>query len=232
MPYIYKIISPKKRIYVGSTININERFKSYYRLKCKTQVRLYNSFKKYGVENHEFIIITECTINEMFNLENYYGNLYNTLDDKFGLNCVLPKAGTTFNSRTLETRLKLSKSNKGKIVSDETKLKLRNINLGKPSKNKGKKIHTEESRNKMRISHTGKILNDNHKNNISKSLKNKLPKNHKLIIEKRSKIVLLNDYNIIFNSISETANFFKISPTIISLILNNKKINKYNISLI
>ena len=70
MPHIYKITSPKNKVYVGSTINIKKRFNSYRNLKCKTQVRLYRSFIKYGVENHKFEIITECNIENIYKLEN------------------------------------------------------------------------------------------------------------------------------------------------------------------
>ena len=42
---IYKITSPSNKVYVGQSININARFKSYLRLSSnKKQSRLYNSF--------------------------------------------------------------------------------------------------------------------------------------------------------------------------------------------
>jgi predicted GIY-YIG superfamily endonuclease len=52
MFYIYKITSPSGKIYIGITKDINRRFKSYEKLRCKNQIFLYNSILKYGWENH------------------------------------------------------------------------------------------------------------------------------------------------------------------------------------
>ena len=54
---IYKITSPLGYIYIGQSINIDYRFNVYKKLKCKSQLRIYNSFVKYGVDNHIFEII-------------------------------------------------------------------------------------------------------------------------------------------------------------------------------
>ena len=53
---IYKITSPKGRVYIGQSIDILYRFKKYKQMQCKGQVRLYNSFLKHNVENHLFEI--------------------------------------------------------------------------------------------------------------------------------------------------------------------------------
>ena len=45
---IYKITSPTKKIYIGQSINIEYRIESYKKLiRCKKQIKLYNSLKKY-----------------------------------------------------------------------------------------------------------------------------------------------------------------------------------------
>lgn len=73
---IYKITNPKGRIYIGSSKNIPYRWEHYYkRLNCKKQVKLFNSFLKYGYENHTFEVIEECTIDVLLKRENYYGHL-------------------------------------------------------------------------------------------------------------------------------------------------------------
>jgi len=229
MPHVYKITSPKNKIYIGSTVNINNRFNSYKRLDCKSQIRLYRSFLKYGVDKHKFEIITECTIEDMYKLENYYGNLYNCLHTFFGLNCVLPKAGTKFNSRTEETKIKISINMKGRIVSEETKQKLRIINTGKISNMKGINYHKKESKKKMSISHTGKKLSEETKNKISISHKNRIPKNHSQIIKIRKKIILFIDYGIFFNSLTECSIFFGKSIALISMIVNKKRKHSLNL---
>jgi group I intron endonuclease len=229
MAHIYKITSPSKKVYVGSTTNIKARFSCYKALKCKTQTRLYNSFLKYGVLSHKFEIITECENDKMYELECYFGNLYNTLS-KNGLNCVLPNKDDKFVCRSFETRQKLSKSNTGKKISDETKEKLRLINLGKESKNKGRK-HTKEAISKMKKSHTGKVLSNSHKENIRIKHKGKTPKNFiESIKGKRAKLIIDNNYGIFHESIKQAANFYGVSASLISFSLVGKRINRFNLS--
>jgi len=63
---IYKIISPSGRIYVGQTRNFKSRCSDYKNLdKVVKQRRLYNSFVKYGSENHTIDFIESCEIEEL-----------------------------------------------------------------------------------------------------------------------------------------------------------------------
>lgn len=57
---IYKITSPTKKVYIGQSVNIERRFLVYKKLNCKKQPRLYDSFRKYGVDKHKFEILCEC----------------------------------------------------------------------------------------------------------------------------------------------------------------------------
>ena len=111
---IYKITSPSNKVYVGQSININARFKSYLRLSSnKKQSRLYNSFLKYGIINHKFEILEECNIELLNERERHYQDLYDVIG-KNGLNCRL-----TFTN------------DKSGVISNETKLKLKNTSSKK-----------------------------------------------------------------------------------------------------
>ena len=57
---IYKISSPKGRIYIGQSVNINYRWYQHRHNTNQEYALLYRSFKKYGVENHLFTLIEEC----------------------------------------------------------------------------------------------------------------------------------------------------------------------------
>lgn len=81
---IYKITNPKNKIYIGKTKNYHKRISQYKRLHCKSQKLLYRSFLKYGVENHKFEIITECSFIDLPKYESYYIDLYDSI--KTGLN--------------------------------------------------------------------------------------------------------------------------------------------------
>lgn len=113
---IYKITSPINRVYIGSSNDIQNRFCSYRNLKCKSQTQLYRSLKKYGVQNHIFEVLEECTIGMLLERESYYGNLYKVLDKRYGLNCRLPKANENHKCMSEETKRKIGKANKGKYI--------------------------------------------------------------------------------------------------------------------
>lgn len=76
---IYKITSPTGKIYIGQSWNIKERFRTYKRLKCKAQRKLYSSLAKYSTCLHIFSIeeeIKNCTQSELDSKENYYWKFY------------------------------------------------------------------------------------------------------------------------------------------------------------
>ena len=127
---IYKITSPKGRIYIGQTLNFVTRFNKYKNGKCKGQIRLYNSFLKYGTDNHIFEIIEICSENEMNNRERYYQEKYSVLG-KRGLNCKLTGSETLKGRHSDKTKQKISIAHKGKKISEQSKLKMSIARLGK-----------------------------------------------------------------------------------------------------
>ena len=88
---IYKITNPKGKIYIGQSINIKRRFKDYKNSLKKSQHKIYNSFKKFGYDNHTFEIIEKCLESELNDRERYYQDLYSSIGNK-GLNCMLTKS--------------------------------------------------------------------------------------------------------------------------------------------
>lgn len=46
--------------YVGQSLDICKRWKSYRALKCKSQPKIYAALKKYGYESFEKVVIEEC----------------------------------------------------------------------------------------------------------------------------------------------------------------------------
>jgi hypothetical protein len=110
---IYKITSPSGKIYIGQSTNIERRFKEYQIYKSSISIgsKLFKSFQKYGVENHTFEIIEECTLEQLNEREIYWGYYFNTLG-KTGLNLRLGNANGICSE---ETKKKIGKGNKGKI---------------------------------------------------------------------------------------------------------------------
>ena len=83
-------------------------------------------------------------------------------------NCWNLKEGGNHPKYTKTVCLKISKANKGRIVSEETKKKLSKANKGKVSPNKGKKM-SEEQKLKLSIAGKGRQISTETKNKISKS---------------------------------------------------------------
>lgn len=128
---IYKITSPTGKIYIGQSINIKRRFRTYNKPSgAKGQASLENSFKKYGVENHQFDIIEYCSIEDLNCSERFWQDQFDVIG-KNGLNCILQECG--------EQR---------RIVSEETAEKIRVSKIGDKNPMYGK-IVTEETRKKQ-----------------------------------------------------------------------------------
>lgn len=138
---IYKITNPNGRIYIGQSIDIESRWKKYYKLSCKDQPSLYYSFKKYGVENHKFEVVEECLVEQLNERETFWGFKLDVLSNKHLNN----KLGSGRGTVSEQTRKKISKSskgiskNKGRKFTEEHKL-LISIN----------KLGTKQNRTKIR----------------------------------------------------------------------------------
>ena len=73
---------------------------------------------------------------------------------------------------TQETKNKISNSEKGKIVSLESKLKMKLSKIGEKNNRWGTK-HSEETKLKMSLSKKGKLFSEEHKSKLSAKNKNK-----------------------------------------------------------
>lgn len=165
---IYKIISPKNKIYIGQSVNVEKRFRSYKRgYGAKLQRKLYNSFDKYGVDKHIFTIICECDKSSLNELEIFYSILYNSTGPN-GLN--IRECGGCKGGLSQETKDRISSANKGRSHSKETREKIRKTLLGNIPWNKGTKgvmhawnkgiPHSEATKLKLRNLYVGKTGKD------------------------------------------------------------------------
>lgn len=124
--------------YIGQSINIKERKHYHFTTHCNMAIS--HSIFKYGKDNFDFVILEECDESQLDELEIKYITEYEThVSLGKGYNVDLGGRGV------------------GKM-SDETKQKLRDLNLGENNAFYGKK-HTEESLQKMRESKIGSLFN-------------------------------------------------------------------------
>lgn len=198
---IYKIINNiNNKIYIGSAININDRFLDHKQMLKRNKhhsKKLQNSVNKHGLENFIFEIIEECGKELLIEREQYwideldsYNNGYNSRPIASNmLNFVFSteskekmkkshkglqngdKHPLYGKKHSEETKEKIRKSKIGKKLSEETKSKMSKIRKGRSSPMKGKR-HSEETKEKISKNH----INVNGEKNPKSKLTNVLVK--------------------------------------------------------
>jgi group I intron endonuclease len=147
---IYIITSPTNKIYIGQSVNINNRKNIYKNFKSYSNShgpKIFNSLSKHGFNNHIFEVIEECTLEQLNERETYWKQYYvNLLGWDKMLFCELYDNG-------------------GGPKSDETKNKIGNSNVGtkgypkglKRPKEFGENIKSKERNKKIGIGNKGKL---------------------------------------------------------------------------
>jgi len=122
------------KVYIGQSINISARIRDHkWRLSLDNHPNnhLQSSWNKYGAAAFVFEIIEEMLAEYLTEAEQYYIDIYNSADRRFGYN-KCPSAGSRRGSKSSEeTKRKISESligNKrgvGRVASEETKKKMK-----------------------------------------------------------------------------------------------------------
>jgi len=219
------IINPVNAKYVGSSVDIERRFKQYKYLRYNEQPKIRNSIKKYGIKNHKFVILELCSKGDLLERERFHCIKHNVLH-RYNLNLKIPLKGENHKSFSKEVLDKISKKHKNKKLSEEHKEKLissvkgkkqtkehinkrkmfgeKNHAYGKESYFKGKN-HTEETKIKLSEHRKGKY---------------KLEKNP------RAKKIIDIENNIIYGSLKEVSIKFNINYSTLRAMLQNRNPNK------
>lgn len=172
---VYKITCLiNKKIYIGYTKrSIDKRFKSHIESSKKLKTKLYNAFKKYGINN---FIIEEIhrfhDKKEALNKEIELISEYNTIVDGYNMT-VGGEGGPITNGKPLteEHKSNISKKLLGRALSEETKKKISNILKQKFKENPEMRKNLSEKLN-------GRVFTEEHKNKISKNHHNVSGKNN------------------------------------------------------
>lgn len=130
---VYKITCKiTKRAYIGSTVQtLKQRWKDYACIGCKSQILLYRSLKKYGLNNHKFEEMWSGDVKDMLKYECLIGTWYQVLNPKYGLNCKLPKYNDKYKTISEKIRKKISKKRTGMKFSKSHKANLSKSLIGR-----------------------------------------------------------------------------------------------------
>lgn len=166
--YVYKHTTPSNKIYIGITRqNPKRRWK--YGEGYIGNSYFYNAIQKYGWNNikHE-ILFDGLSKEEAEQKEIELIAYYQSNNRSFGYN--IENGGHCIGTHSDETKRKISKGNKGKIISRETRKKMSDSESGNKHWNYGNN-HSKETRKKMSDSHKGKVFTKNNCKNIGISHK-------------------------------------------------------------
>lgn len=121
---IYKLTSLSGRCYIGQTIHLDRRIKSYRRLNCKEQHKLYNAIIKYGFDNMKLDVLFQYNSTDRSKLnilldamEKFCIKKYDSVHS--GYNIRFGGTGGKCTEETLE-KMRFAQSNR----SEETKRKM------------------------------------------------------------------------------------------------------------
>lgn len=155
---IYKITSPSKRVYIGQSVNIERRFRQYKNMSnCNDQSTLFRSLLKHGFENHVFEVLELCSCEILTERESFWIDFFNSTNKKKGMN--IRNAGSK-GKLSNDTKIKISKANKGKKRTEEQKNKLSKYKKENPTKFWTGKKRDKKTIEKIRLSLKG-VVNAN-----------------------------------------------------------------------
>jgi group I intron endonuclease len=183
---VYMIISPSNRVYIGSTTqSFKQRWSHYYKLQCKSQIKLYNSLKKYNPINHIFLKVWEGDIKNMYKIEATIGREFRVLTSKYGLNCRLPKIDDIYKNTSEETRKKIGLASKNR--TEESREKSRQSTLNR-SPEINKKISNTLKNRKQTLSQIQNAAETRYKKIIQTDLKGNFIKEWNTTLEIKNEL--------------------------------------------
>lgn len=162
--------------YIGQAQDIGRRWylqKRKLRLNEHKNKHLQYAWNKYGEENFSFYILEECSVEDLSIREIYNIEITSSINPNFGYNLTLGGEGNRGWTPSEETRKKISKSNKGKVLSDEEKKRRLPFHLSGENHPRFGKKHSEETIQKIKESRKGKLHTEETKEKMRISRKNR-----------------------------------------------------------
>lgn len=165
------------KIYIGKTVRSLSNRKNEHKCGAKSKNKdyyFYQAINKYGFESFKWEIIDAGEKSILNQLERLHISRYESNNKKLGYNLTEGGEGRLGYSTPIETRIKISKANKGNVHSQITRKKISEALKGRPSPKywQGKKLSAEH---KLKIGaalkgkYCGRVVSEETRQNLSKS---------------------------------------------------------------
>ena len=125
---IYKITNKiNGKCYIGQSNDIHRRWKQELAPNAKLNPHLARAFEKYGIDNFEFEIIEECQREQLNEREQFYIEIYHSIDPKLGYNKTEGGDGNLGRHFIMseEQKEKIRKANTGRKYTDDKLVNIR-----------------------------------------------------------------------------------------------------------
>lgn len=125
---IYKITNKVNgKCYIGQSNDIHRRWKQELAPNAKLNPHLARAFEKYGIDNFDFEIIEECQREQLNEREQFYIEIYHSIDPKLGYNKTEGGDGNLGRHFIMseEQKEKIRKANTGRKYTDDKLVNVR-----------------------------------------------------------------------------------------------------------
>lgn len=214
---IYKITNKiNNKSYIGQSNNVERRLKEHKCIEHETNKSLKLAYKKYGIENFEFEILEECKLKELNEKEIYYIDML-----KPQYNRTSGGEGSPNHKMSEETREVLKQKGKEfwNNLDDETKKKIIAKNLKRPKI--GHKV-SEETREKLRQHNLGKKQSEETIEKRKQTMIDKKKNGYIQTNENHNKKVICIEKNKIYKSVKEASLDNNVTPSFISGVIKGR----------
>lgn len=197
------------KCYIGQSINIEKRIKDHFvRLNKNTHCNDYfqKAFNKYGKNNFICYILDELIDNEtIVQAEQSWIDSFRINDIEL-YNILKFSRSSSGYKHTKESKKKISAVHKGKKLSEKQKNILRLTNLN--NKYNLNRILSEETKQKMSLSHKGYVPSEEHRKQLIKNIDS----SRKILQLDKNTDELLRTWD----TLKEAAQYYNVNPSNIS----------------
>lgn len=157
------------KMYIGQSTNLKKRLISHRWILNQGNhynTHLQRAWDKYGEKNFSFRVLERCPKEQLNFYEKAYITLWHTTDRDFGYN--LESGGSSNQTSSEETKMKISKAMKGRTLSEEHKRRIGEAQLGEKHHMFGKHL-SDEQKKKLSIAGQGREFSKESLEKLSKT---------------------------------------------------------------